>query len=131
MAEDSVAAVAGAISSISDVVTDEMGGDPVIKPVLDLTDITNGAGLISGMFGDQSMSLAMDANSRLVSNESSQTALYNAFEDLKASLNNFNKSKGIINNNTFNINGSNPREIADEISRILQTEMERTNAVWE
>lgn len=131
MAEDSIAAVAGAISSISDVVTDEMGGDPIIKPVLDLTDVTNGAGLINGMFGDQSMNLAMDANSRLVSNESSQTALYNAFEDLKASLNSFNKSKGVVNNNTFNINGSNPKEIADEISRILQTEIERTNAVWE
>lgn len=131
MAEDSIAAVAGAISSISDVVTDEMGGDPIIKPVLDLSDVTNGAGLINGMFGDQSMNLAMDANSRLVSNESSQTALYNAFEDLKATLSNFNKSKGVTNHNVFNINGSNPKEIADEISRILQTEIERTNAVWE
>ena len=33
-------------------------------------------------------------------------------------------------NNYFSITGDNPREIANEVSRILQQQVERRDAVW-
>ena len=33
-------------------------------------------------------------------------------------------------NNTFNINGTNAKEIASEVSKILQTQVERRAASW-
>lgn len=131
MAQGSIDAVSGAIASISDIVNGEMDSDPIIKPILDLTDVTNGASMIGGMFGDQSMALAMSANSSLSENATSQSALYSAFEDLKTTLNNFGKSRnGVTNNNVFNITGNDPREIANAVSEILQQDVERTGAVW-
>ena len=131
MAQGSIDAVSSAISSISDMVTDEMDADPVIRPVLDLTDVANGASMIGGMFGDQSMALAMNANTGLTDNAASQFSVYSAFEDLKATLNGLNKSSnGVTNNNVFNITGNDPKEIADAVSEILQNQVERTGAVW-
>jgi len=33
-------------------------------------------------------------------------------------------------NNTFNITGSNPKEIANEVSRIIQKQIERRDTAW-
>ena len=33
-------------------------------------------------------------------------------------------------NNTFNITGNNPQDIADQVSKKIQRDIERRNAVW-
>ena len=38
--------------------------------------------------------------------------------------------RGIMAENNFNITGDNPKAIAGEISRLLQTQLERKDASW-
>ena len=51
-------AMSAAISGASDIISGGMSTDPVIRPVLDLSQIKEGSGLISGMFGRQTVALA-------------------------------------------------------------------------
>ena len=52
MADSSVETANRAISRLRDVLTGSMDGDPVIRPVLDLSEIQNGASAISDILGD-------------------------------------------------------------------------------
>ena len=51
-------AMSGALSGISDIVTDGLDADPVIRPVLDLSQVQAGSGLLNGLFGQQTVALA-------------------------------------------------------------------------
>ena len=132
MAQGSIDAMAGAISSVSDMVANNIEADPTIRPVLDLTNVANGIGMMDEMINaDRSMYLAATTNDTLSSNVNQQASLYSAFEDLKATLNSFSKNTGRpTQNNNFYITGDDPRAIADEVSRILQQDVEQKGAVW-
>lgn len=131
MAEDSINAMSTAISSISDMVSDEIDGDPIIRPVLDLTDVTNGANAINGMFNsNRTIGLAATSGIGINSNITNRNDRMSAFEKLQATISGKNFDGGIVNNNTFYITGDDPRAIANEVSRILQEDVERTGAVW-
>ena len=51
-------AMTGVISGISDVMDCDINTEPTIRPVLDLSKIQNGANLLNGLFGQQTVSLA-------------------------------------------------------------------------
>lgn len=67
--EQAIDAMKQTVSKLSDSITDELDTDPVIKPVLDLSNIQNGAGLVNGLFGDQSMRLAYAADGFSMNND--------------------------------------------------------------
>lgn len=46
------------LSRISDIVNDNFVADPTIRPVIDLTDIQNGAAAVNGLFSNPKLSLA-------------------------------------------------------------------------
>ena len=96
--------------------------DPVIRPVLDITDIQNGAGLLGSMFNN---GLAISGSTRLAGaisrNPGSQTTQ-------TSNISNNTNNTEIINH--FNITGNNPQEIANEVSKIIQKQVERRGTVW-
>lgn len=112
---------------------DEGFDEPTIKPVLDLTDVTDGLGVMDDMLSSN-RSIALSGYASQATNTiSNQASLASMFEQLKASIGGApaENQNGVVNNNTFNISGGDPREIADEVSRILQREVERRDSVWE
>lgn len=134
MADGSIAAMAGTLSSLSDMVMDEVDTEPVIKPVLDLSDVANSSGMIDGMlYSDRSLQLTASVSDGINANLAQQASMRNAFDELRMSLGNIGKDDGKERQqvNNFYISGDDPRAIADEVSRILQIKVERKGAVWE
>lgn len=124
----------GAINALTGILGKDLDfGDnlePVITPVMDLTEIQNGVDDMNSMFGDRSMSMygASDV-SRLMSGGRVDLT-QQAISQLQDAINRMAGRTGTTNNNTFNIQGDDPEAIALEVSRILQTDVERTGAVW-
>ena len=109
-------------NTLSNVIDEEFDLDPVIRPVLDITDIQNGAGLLGSMFNN---GLAISGSTRLAGaisrNPGSQTTQ-------TSNISNNTNNTEIINH--FNITGNNPQEIANEVSKIIQKQVERRGTVW-
>lgn len=128
-----------AISGISDMVESDIDASPIIKPVLDLTDIEAGSNKISKMTNDwDNVSVGVTgnlANSNAYAmnnlNASNLAESQNGLDLLRSAINALNNSEpNNTQNNTFNITGDNPKEIANEVSRILQRQVERRGAAW-
>lgn len=132
MGNMAIDSLSGAISSITDIIDGMINYDPTIRPVLDVSGIADGVSRIDGMLSsDRTMDLAasssMDINSKIAAQHDSVSAL----DSLRASLSGLsNGGNTTTQNNTFNISGSNPKEIADEINKILQEQMVREDSVW-
>lgn len=108
---------------------------PTIRPVMDLTDIQNGANEIGNMMNGYSIAGSLQL-ANATANAMNRSASYandsalNAINKLQGTLSNMLGKPSIEQNNNFNIQGDNPREIADEVSYILQKQVERRNATW-
>lgn len=123
---DKMGSVMSALASMMD----EDFEDPTIKPVLDLTDVTDGMTTLDNMLAaDKSMTLTSYASREFNDRINSQNTASNAFDELKNLLSG-NIQNGVTNNNTFNITGDNPKEIAQEVSRILATEVKKEERAW-
>ena len=120
-----------AVANIADMISSDMDAEPTIKPVLDLTDVSNGVGQIDSMLSaDRSINLASTTSGSLSNTLSAQQQTNMMLDSLKATLSGLSGGETVTNNNTFNITGDNPKAIADEVSRILQTKVERRGAAW-
>lgn len=123
-----------AISEVSDIIDRKDLGEPTIRPVMDLSGIQNGANQLSKMMSDAD-GYNMSASVRLA-NKAADGMSYRKSDELSV-LDNLAKTvKGMErgNNssftNTFNITGDNPKEIAEEVSRIIQKQVDRKGATW-
>lgn len=108
---------------------------PTIRPIMDLTDIQNGANEIGNMMNGYSIAGSLQlanatANAMNRSTSYANDSTLNAINKLQDTLSNILGKPSIEQNNNFNIQGDNPREIADEVSHILQKQVERRNAIW-
>lgn len=122
-----------AISKTRDVLNDTGDLNPVIAPVLDLSNIQNGASRIGKILGDNSKFGATSAYmasvaARNVDARSSREndRLLKAIEKLA------NKSEVEPQpiNNTYYITSNNPREVAQSVSAVMQRNYERKNKAW-
>lgn len=126
-----VESLGNAISNISDVISGEVDMNPTIRPVLDLSNVQNGSKQLYNMMNKHD-GYTMDSSINMANN-ASNGMLYNKNLANNTSSTNSNVTGPTpvsSQNNTFHITGSNPKEIADEVSRILQKQVERRDAVW-
>ena len=102
--------------------------NPVIKPVVDLSEVQNGASVMNSM-------MPRDYNMSLKANVSrANQALSSMNSRVGANM----SDTGITNNNTtnetinhFTINGAqDPKAVANEVSKIIDQQVKRRNAVW-
>jgi hypothetical protein len=123
--------VAGAITAAqlaSDLISDilERGTTPSIRPVLDLGNIQDGAGRISGMLSGGTISTAYAMNNASGVSATMRTKTEN--------IQNGSSGKTVVASgpvsNTFYITSHDPRGVAEEVSKIIQTDVERRQAVW-
>lgn len=122
-----------AVMYANDLIQNGADSQPTIRPVLDLTNIQNGVSQLYGMLGGDvgydingSLSLAKQAAIGFGSEKNSTLGL----QDAIVQMSKLNGKNGETIYNTFNISGDNAREIADEVSRIIQQQVERRDAVW-
>ena len=118
--------ISDVMSNIMDAVNTDIDDDIVIKPVLDLSNIQNGATKIGSMMNGYSIGVRA---SGLTSDISSSTS------KLKDGVNRQPQNQITNTNNeniynTFNITGTNAKDIADEVSKELQKQVSRRNKVW-
>lgn len=60
-----------------------------------------------------------------------QTSMETNFANLQNLLNGyFESSQAAPVTNNFNINSNNPKDVANEVSKILQKQVERRQATW-
>lgn len=126
-----------AISKASEIMSDNMDANPVITPVIDLTNVKSGGRQLNGMLTDMtnksiglssSVSLANSVSSGMRSSMEVQDS--SVVDSIKNLINALKDNDSATMNNTFNINGTNAKEIASEVSKILQTQVERRAASW-
>lgn len=126
-----------AISKVSEIMSDNMDANPVITPVIDLTNVKSGGRQLNGMLTDMtnksiglssSVSLANSVSSGMRSSMEVQDS--SVVDGIKNLINTLKDNDSATMNNTFNINGTNAKEIASEVSKILQTQVERRAASW-
>lgn len=118
--------VKSAMSVLNDSMSEDISNNPTITPILDLSNVQNGARQLDTMWNkEQSINATMKTARRISSDMSDNKA---------ASVENNTQSMQSTDNsqvyNTFNVTGDNPKQIANEVSRILQKQVERKAAVW-
>lgn len=124
--------ISGAIKKIIDFLNNEMDGEIVITPVLDLSEIQNGKNQLYSMmkgFDGYSVDGSNDTvrktyNSIKSSDRNADSLKRHSDNDLAIN------GKDTTINNTFNIRGSNPKEIAEEVGKVIQKQVDRRNAKW-
>ena len=85
---ESISAISSSISKISDVINSDMDVEPTITPVIDLTNIRNGIGMINGAFGaNHSMSLGMAIAANNQNGNSYQSELFGKMRDMAEKAN--------------------------------------------
>ena len=107
--DGAIDAMQSSFGNISNVITGDIDLDPVIRPVLDLTDVTNGAKQIGSMFDNQKVGVsgsndqnggAVDGNGKtfsFIQNNYSPKALSRT-EIYRQTKNQFSAMKGAVNN---------------------------------
>lgn len=137
MASSAMSGLQSAISTVGSMIDNALDAEPTIRPIMDLSEIQNGTNRLANMMsavdgfevngsvGIASMTAATIKNAKIATEVDPTMA---AFDDLKAALSGM--SGNTTYENTFNITGDNPREIANEVSRIMQMQVERRAASW-
>lgn len=126
-------------SKLSDLVGDTLDTTPTIRPVLDLTDVQNGSARLRNIMGGYdgyAISGTVSKAEQTYASFASRGSLKNANDSagvegkFKAVLDKITTNNQPPINNTFNISGSNSKDIADEIARRLQKQLERRESSW-
>lgn len=118
MTDTALDGVKGAISRISDLVNSDIDSQPVIRPVLDLSDIQSGAGAINGLFG-MTPSVGVMSNVRAINSMMSRNQNGGNAEIISA----IDKLRGYLSNiggDTYQINGITYGADSD-VSNAIQT----------
>ena len=123
LAENTVDPVRDAAMTISDLINNEMNGNPTITPVIDMSNVQAASGAISSMFNSQSIDMNANlsgiSNSiRRIQNEDPNADLMDAISGLKDNINN--------NINTYNVNGityDDGSNIADAVGQLINAAM--------
>lgn len=117
-----------AMANISDIVSGEMDMNPTIRPVLDLSDVQNGSKQLYGMMNQHDGYTINGSVNK--ANRVSGSMRYNNQADSSTPATNNTQTQSISQSNTFHITSNNPKEVAEEVSRILQKQVERRDLVW-
>lgn len=130
--KEAIDGMSNAISKVSDILENDVDATPTIRPIVDLTDVNRSVEEMDGMFASQrAINLSANAGYDIDRRNERYAERYNDISKLENLLKEaMNKPNNTITN-TFHIEGDgDPRTIAEEVSRILQRQVERREASW-
>ena len=133
VSETATSAAKNVLTAVSNVLDADMDTTPTITPVIDLSEIQNGTNNLNSMFNGISGTVSINndlANSiRTIQNDNN--ALWGAVNDLKDTIKQMNNESGdTIFNNDFKIENPDPKAVANEVSNILQRQVDRRSREW-
>lgn len=120
--------VRSAVSTISDLISEGVDDAPVIQPVLDLSNIESGAGMINGILSGQSY---MNASAISFQNDGSNllSSMKEAFSEAVASLRGDDRDRlGDVNIYVYGTENQSVRDIADEVEQRMMLQINRLRA---
>ena len=126
MASSARTGLSDAISRIADVVNSDIDTQPTIRPVLDLSDVSDGASAINGMLG-MSPSISALSRARTISammnanQNGGNSDIISAIKDLKKTIGQASGSTNIINGITYD-DGSTVSDAVKELIRAARIE---------
>lgn len=103
IAETAKAGLSNAISKVRDFIESDMDTRPTIRPVLDLTDVTNGVGTMNGMFG---INPSVNAMARINAVSSMMNGNQNGVNsDIISAIEKLGSRLGNSSGDTYNVQG--------------------------
>lgn len=129
MAENARSGFSNAISSIADAFNGEIGTQPTIRPVLDMSAVTAGAGTINRLFGTPSVGLLSNVssiNSMMANRQNGvgNSDVVSAIDKLRNELGNVGGTTNYINGVTYD-DGSNVSDAVATLVRAARIERRR------
>ena len=129
MAENARSGFNNAISSIADAFNSEIGAQPTIRPVLDMSAVTAGAGTINRLFGTPSVGLLSNVssiNSMMANRQNGMgnSDVVSAIDKLRKELGNVGGTTNYINGVTYD-DGSNVSDAVATLVRAAKIERRR------
>ena len=126
-----------ALSGVNNVIGNDYISDPVIRPVVDLSDVTNSANQIDGMFGTQrtvnlagSVNASMNGTNKSLQNDLNEVS--SAVSKLQDAVNKLRDEHGDVTN-YFNISqspGESMEEFAKYVAQYITREYNNQREVW-
>ena len=104
VAEQAKSGLSRAISKVSALIDSGMDTQPTIRPVLDLSDVENGVGAISGMFSN-GPSVGVMANLRSISSGMDARIQNGSNNDVVSAIDKLRKDLGNTGGDTYNVDG--------------------------
>ena len=128
MAKSAKNGISKAIANIANIVDTDIDSQPTIRPVLDLSDVSNGAGAINGMF-DMQPSVGVMSNLRAIDSsmndrQNGNSELLSAVKGLRKDFANSNGGITVDVHLDYNA-GSDANEIANDIATSLRRAIRR------
>lgn len=121
------------LDSVNNTLDADLDTQPTITPVIDLSEIQNGANSINQTLGNMSGTISLD-NSKANSIQSIRNdtdAVWGAINELKDTVKQLGNVQGeTVINNQFNIENPDPNAVANEVSIILQRQIDRRSKEW-
>lgn len=120
IAESAKEGLQKSINTIKDAINSGIDTQPVIRPVVDLSDISSGANSINSLLG-MNPSIGVMTNLRAI-NSSMRTNQNGANDDVVNAINKMRKDLGNIGGDTYNVNGvsTSDADVVDAIKTIVR-----------
>jgi len=118
------------LSDLNSSLESDFDGEVVLRPVLDLSEIQNGKDQLYSMMDDMESYSITGSNNLAKRTRDEINSKQTVTKDSKVANANDENAPVEVMNNTFNITGSDPKAIADEVSRVLQIQIDRRKAKW-
>ena len=118
------------LSDLNSSLESDFDNEIVLRPVLDLSEIQNGKNRLYSMIRDMDSYNISGSNTIANRTRDEINSKPKATRDSQSAIENDKNAPVEVMNNTFNITGSDPKAIADEVSRVLQIQIDRRKAKW-
>lgn len=133
MADSMIDPVSDAVAQVEEMAEEDMDSEMILTPVLDLTKVKEGLASFRNMTGfldSSSITGNINTSQNLGTDISANAPTFSSMSSKMGDLAGF-ANKTINFENVFNITSSDPEGVADEVSSILQRQVEREETVWE
>ena len=126
MSEDIVNRMQSAINAVNMMAQSGVDAQPTIRPVYDMSELEAQASTINDLLGAGSIGVSADMASSVARHMNAAMSNQNGV----TTNNSYDQSMHASNYNTFNITSNNPKEVANEVSKILQNQVNRRETIW-
>ena len=126
MGEDIIGRMQQVIDTITMMAQSGVDTQPTIRPVYDMSELEDQADKINGLLDTGYIGVSAD----MASSVSRHMGISRNNQNGVATNNSYDQSTHASNYNTFNIQSNNPKEVANEVSKILQNQVSRRETIW-